>query len=124
MIDKIDIPKHRKGRYFCCRPDEKPGRLQSCYTHLYIVEIMQVVNVGGCHIVRMDNSIYPADLGSGRECDDLKVRKFWYDATMWTISIPDYKISGKYLVNLENFTELYDEVVLMRDDGNQWFGHS
>ena len=32
-------------------------------------------------------------------------------------------ISGKFLEYVENFSELYDEVVHKRDDSNQWFGY-
>ena len=32
-------------------------------------------------------------------------------------------IFGKFLVYAESFAELYVEVVHMRDDSNQWFGH-
>jgi len=61
-------------------------------------------------------------LGCGRECYDLKVGEFGYNTAMWAISVLVYTISCKFLLDVKNLSELYDEVVHMRDDSNRWFG--
>lgn len=54
-------------------------------------------------------------LGCGRECDNFKVGKLGDDAAMWAISILIYTISCEFLVDFENLSELYDEVVHKRE---------
>ncbi len=60
-------------------------------------------------------------LGSGGEGDDFEVGKLGHNAAMGAVPVPVYTIPGVFLDYVKNFTELYDEVVHKREDGNQWF---
>ena len=54
---------------------------------------------------------------------NLQIGKLWDDTSARYVSEVIYTISGKFYEYVENFSELYDEVVHKRDDSNQWFGH-
>ena len=60
---------------------------------------------------------------SGRKCEDFQIREPGGNTSTWYISEVIYTISGKFFEYVENFSELYDEVVHKRDDSNQWFGY-
>jgi len=62
-------------------------------------------------------------LGSGRQCDDLKVGELGNHAAMWAVPILVNTISGKLLVDVKNLSELYSEIVRMQGNGSQQLGH-
>lgn len=68
-------------------------------------------------------AVNPKCLGCGREGDDLEVGKLGDNATMWAIPVLIHTISCVFFDYVKDFTELYDEVVHIRDDSNQWFYH-
>ncbi len=66
-------------------------------------------------------AIIAEHLGSGGEGDDFEVGKLGYNAAMGAVPVPVYTIPGVFLDYFKNLSELYDEVVHKREDGNQWF---
>lgn len=68
-------------------------------------------------------TVYAEDLRRGGKRDDFQIRELGDNTSAGHIPQFIDTISGKILVYAEYFSELYDEVVHMRDDSNQWFGH-
>ena len=62
-------------------------------------------------------------LGCGREGYDFQIGKLGNNTPSWDVSKSSDTISGKFFEYVKDFSELYDEVVHKRDNGNQWFGH-
>lgn len=56
------------------------------------------------------------------ECKNFQIGKLWDDTSARCVYEVIYTISCKFFEYVENFSELYDEVVHKRDDSNQWFG--
>ena len=63
------------------------------------------------------------DFGRGWKSDDFQIRELGNNTSAGYITRFIDTIFGKFLVYAESFAELYVEVVHMRDDSNQWFGH-
>lgn len=63
------------------------------------------------------------DFRSGGKSEDFQIRELGDNASARYIPEVINTISGKFFEYVEDFSELYDEVVHKRDDSNQWFGH-
>lgn len=61
--------------------------------------------------------------GCGREGYDFQIGKLGNNTPAGDVSKSSDTISGKFFEYVKDFSELYDEVVHKRDNGNQWFGH-
>ena len=75
------------------------------------------------HIKQVVFTVEAEDFCRSGKSKNLQIGKLWDDTSARYVSEVIYTISGKFYEYVENFSELYDEVVHKRDDSNQWFGY-